>query len=108
MTSERHGSGALHEGVLFFTKPGIGGFVDSWPETLVPSASNRSTPEWTLVDSQERVDKKQLRASRRGRLRLRFPPSCEDRRAPLPRPGSTPACVRRSNAGGAGGGSPVR
>jgi hypothetical protein len=27
------------------------GFVDSWPETLVPSASNRSTPEWTPVDS---------------------------------------------------------
>src|SRR5512146_2838787 len=29
----------------------IGGFVDSWPKTLVPSASNRSTPEWTPVDS---------------------------------------------------------
>src|ERR1700761_2580689 len=29
----------------------IGGFVDSWPKTLVPSASNRSTPQWTLVDS---------------------------------------------------------
>src|SRR6185312_13494108 len=56
---ERHGSGALHEGVLFFTKPGIGGFVDSWPETLVPSASNRSTSEWTLVDS---VDSRQGRS----------------------------------------------
>ena len=41
----------------------MGGFVDSWPETLVPSASNRSTPEWTLVDSRQgRIDEKQLRA----------------------------------------------
>src|SRR3954470_20357019 len=30
---------------------GVAGFVDSGPETLVPSASNRSTPEWTRVDS---------------------------------------------------------
>ena len=36
-------------------------FVDSWPETLVPSASNRSTPEWTLVDS---VDARQGRLQR--------------------------------------------
>src|ERR1700748_541764 len=25
----------------------VGGFVDSWSESLVPSASTRSTPEWT-------------------------------------------------------------
>src|SRR6185437_12117129 len=36
---------------VFFQGWGVGGLVDSWPETLVPSASNRSTPEWTLVDS---------------------------------------------------------
>src|SRR5512142_2645060 len=36
---------------MFFSWDRIGGFVDSWPKTLVPSASNRSTPEWTLVDS---------------------------------------------------------
>src|SRR3954468_15131454 len=30
---------------------GVAGFVDSGPETLVSSASNRSTPEWTRVDS---------------------------------------------------------
>src|SRR3954463_6825976 len=30
---------------------GVAGFVDSGPKTLVPSASNRSTPEWTRVDS---------------------------------------------------------
>src|SRR4051812_28311455 len=35
----------------FFRKPGVGGFVDSGPKTPTPSASNRSTPEWTLVDS---------------------------------------------------------
>ena len=35
----------------FFRGWDIGGFVDSWPETLVSSASNRSTAEWTLVDS---------------------------------------------------------
>src|SRR6185312_14764267 len=45
--------------VFFRGGPGVGGFVDSWPETLVPSASNRSTPEWTLVDSMD---------SRQGRL----------------------------------------
>jgi len=42
------------------------GFVDSWPETLVPSASNRSTAEWTLVDSrQARFDEQQLRGGAR-------------------------------------------
>src|SRR3954469_16002137 len=30
---------------------GVAGFEDSGGKTLVPSASNRSTPEWTLVDS---------------------------------------------------------
>ena len=52
---------------VFFQGGGIGGFVDSWPETLVPSASNLSTPEWSLVDSVDpchgRFDEKQLRAS---------------------------------------------
>src|SRR5580698_3268446 len=47
---------------VFFMGQDIGGLVDSWPETLVPSASNRSTPEWTLVDSRSgRFDKKQVR-----------------------------------------------
>src|SRR3954464_13727173 len=49
----------------FFRKGGRGvaGFVDSEPKTLVPSASNRSTPEWTRVDSRQgRFDEKQLRA----------------------------------------------
>jgi hypothetical protein len=36
---------------VFFQKGDIGGFVDSWPETLVPSASNRSTLGWTRVNS---------------------------------------------------------
>jgi hypothetical protein len=36
---------------VFFGAPGVAGFVDSGPETLVPSASNRSTVEWTPVDS---------------------------------------------------------
>jgi hypothetical protein len=36
---------------VFFQGGGVGGFVDSWPKALVPSASNRSTPEWTFVDS---------------------------------------------------------
>src|ERR1700758_1163568 len=56
---------------VFSGGPGVGGFVDSWPETLVPSASNRSTPEWTLVDSvdsrQGRFDENILRARRRSR-----------------------------------------
>jgi hypothetical protein len=53
--------GPLNE--VFFQEDGIGGFVDSWPETLVPSASNRSTPVWTRVDSgQGRFDEKQRRA----------------------------------------------
>src|SRR4051812_16573200 len=30
---------------------GVAGFVDSGAKTLVPSASNRSTPAWTPVDS---------------------------------------------------------
>src|ERR1700748_1371732 len=54
---------------VFFMGQDVGGFVDSWPKTLVPSASNRSAPEWTLVDSvdsrQGRFDEKQLRASSR-------------------------------------------
>src|SRR5689334_23510993 len=37
----------------FFRGGRVAEFVDSWPETLVPSASNRSTPEWTLVDSRQ-------------------------------------------------------
>src|SRR6185312_3369290 len=36
---------------VFFAGAGVGGFVDSWPKTLVPSASKRSTPVWTPVDS---------------------------------------------------------
>src|SRR4051812_26619665 len=47
---------------------GVAGFVDSGPKTLVPSASNRTTPEWTLVDScglpPRRFDEERLRASR--------------------------------------------
>src|SRR6476620_4697567 len=39
-----------HKGV-FSGGPEIGGFVDSGAETLVPSASGRSTAEWTPVDS---------------------------------------------------------
>jgi hypothetical protein len=47
---------------VFFQRDKSGRFVDSWLETLVPSAANRSTPEWTLVDSrQRRFDEKQLR-----------------------------------------------
>src|ERR1700749_2574614 len=44
---------------VFSGGPGIDGLVDSWPETLVPSASSLSTHEWTLVDSLD---------SRRGRF----------------------------------------
>src|SRR6185437_1018479 len=57
---------------VFFQGGRVAGFVDSWPESLVPSASNRSTLEWTLVDSldsrQDRFDGEQLRAKavRRG------------------------------------------
>ena len=44
----------------------VGGLVDSWSESLVPSASNRSTPEWTPVDSvdsrQGLLDDERLRA----------------------------------------------
>src|SRR5689334_5120591 len=56
----RHSSGAHNSRAplqwhaqmkVFFQGDGVAGFVDSWPETLVPSASNRSTPVWTLVDS---------------------------------------------------------
>src|SRR3569833_2805973 len=35
----------------FFQEGGISGLADSRPEILVPSAYNRSTSEWTLVDS---------------------------------------------------------
>src|SRR3954463_5983979 len=43
---------------------GVAGFVDSGPKTLVPSASNRSTPEWTRVDSRHgRAEQERLRAS---------------------------------------------
>src|SRR5690349_22381346 len=38
---------------VFFQGGRVAGFVDSWPTTLVSSASNRSTPEWTLVDSRQ-------------------------------------------------------
>src|SRR6185437_3022982 len=64
----RHSSGAHDSRVplewrgpmkVFFQRGRVAEFVDSWPETLVPSASNRSTPEWTLVDSMD---------SRQGRL----------------------------------------
>src|SRR4051812_2057245 len=42
---------------------GVAGFVDSGAKTLVPSASNRSTPEWTRVDSHHgRADQERLRA----------------------------------------------
>ena len=52
---------ALNE--VFFPEGDVAGFVDSWPEILVPSASNRSTPEWTPVDSRQgRFDESQLRA----------------------------------------------
>src|SRR3954465_8946803 len=48
--------------VFFEGGRGVAGFVDSEPKTLVPSASNRSTPEWTGVDSRQgRFDEKQLR-----------------------------------------------
>src|SRR5215475_4241055 len=47
----RHFSPRPLDRVVFSGGRGVGGFVDSWLETLVPSASNRSTPEWTLVDS---------------------------------------------------------
>src|SRR6185503_18591177 len=43
---------------VFFQGGRVAGVVDSWPETLVPSASNRSTPEWTLVDSPPRATKR--------------------------------------------------
>ena len=50
-----------------FSRRDVGGLVDSWLETLVPSASNRSTSEWTLVDSVDsrhgRFDEKKLGAS---------------------------------------------
>jgi len=34
-----------------FGGDGVGGFVDSGPEMPIPSASNRSTAEWTRTDS---------------------------------------------------------
>src|SRR3982751_1223345 len=50
---------------VFFQGGGVAGFVDSGLKTLVPSASNRSTPEWTRVDSRQRgFDQERLRASR--------------------------------------------
>src|SRR6185312_7545283 len=52
---------------VVFRGRGVAEFVDSWPKTLVPSASNRSTSVWTLVDSvdsgQGRTDEKRLRSS---------------------------------------------
>src|SRR4051812_28553589 len=42
---------ALGQGVWRGGGWGVAGFVDSGPKTLVPSASNRSTAEWTPVDS---------------------------------------------------------
>src|SRR6185312_11869617 len=38
----------------FFAVPGIGGLVDSKPPMPMPSASYRSTREWTPVDSRAR------------------------------------------------------
>src|SRR5438270_6442768 len=46
-----HFSPRLPNKVFFRGGWGVAGFVDSGPKTLVPSASNRSTPEWTRVDS---------------------------------------------------------
>src|SRR5579871_5400150 len=58
----RFGPRPLNE--VFFSGGKAGGFVDSWPETLVPSASNRSTPGWTLVDSRQGLlDEEQRRAA---------------------------------------------
>src|SRR4051794_17629465 len=69
---------------------GVAGFVDSGPKTLVPSASNRSTPEWTLVDScglpPRRFDRERLRA-RGGLLRARGGlPGLWTQRPPMPMP----------------------
>src|SRR3954469_20862934 len=63
---------------------GISGFVDSWPKTLVPSASNRSTPEWTLVDS---VDSRQgpLAVAGRAASRYRRPLAFHPGQCPLHR-----------------------
>src|ERR1700754_1317540 len=36
---------------VFSQGAGIAGIVESWPKTLVPSASDLSTPEWSLVES---------------------------------------------------------
>ena len=64
----------------------VGGLVDSWPKTLVPSASNRSTPEWTLVDSvesrQRRFDEQQPRASGTWPARSPASAACSDPRDP--------------------------
>src|SRR6476660_9353366 len=63
----------------FFQGVGVPGFVDSWPKTLVSSASNRSTPSgllWTpgncaLVEESERPDLDALaRLGVRGRGRV--------------------------------------
>src|ERR1700759_1135481 len=48
---------------VFFQGAVVAGIVESWPKTLVPSASSLSTPEWSLVDSV-------LGAARRGLLDL--------------------------------------
>src|SRR5215475_9632716 len=67
----RHFSPRPLDRVVFSGGRGVGGFVDSWPKTLVPSASNRSTPEWTRVDSRQgQFDEEQLRARTRGTLGL--------------------------------------
>ena len=61
---------AIPEQGVFSGGWGVGGFVDSWPKTLVPSVSNRSTAEWTLVDSRHgRFDQERLRARESSRRR---------------------------------------
>jgi hypothetical protein len=75
-------------GRVFFRPPGgVAGFVDSGPKTPMPSASNRSTPEWTLVDSCG------LRASRAGRRAGRRTEFNRSRsRSPGSRPPSSRSC----------------
>src|SRR5579883_1166957 len=80
----RHSSGAHNsdcatgvarsdEGV-FFSWDRMGGFVDSGPKTLVASASNRSTPEWTLVDSRQgRATKSNFALSQPGQCAFEDP-----------------------------------
>src|SRR6201996_736485 len=41
---------------VFFRGWGVAGIVESWPKTLVPSASSLSTPEWSPVESPQGLD----------------------------------------------------